>query len=238
MLCPELLDATLADAVSESDGPAAPRHHSIPEGMPVIVGVPRTSTNHHERLSRCTSEMSRRECAMPVPHPGHALTRVYAASLLGYTRKIGERGKSISYPRGTEPGQRATSPNLRRLETRKFSRRKTPRFLPTRLGAGVATRERRRRSVEAAALCADVGGSTPPAGSILASDSLFRPRLISAESPLPPGRVQMGDGSRSACGAALRGGATRGGIGAGGAGRCRSPVVLFVRRAQTLVPRS
>src|SRR5262245_26025381 len=51
---------------------------------------------------------------------------------------------------------------------RDFSR-KTP---PTRLGAAVAVGKERRRSVEAAALCADFGGSTPPAGSIPSSPSL------------------------------------------------------------------
>src|SRR5262249_62421480 len=85
-----------ADPVSEPDGPAAPRHHAIPEGMPVIVGVPRTPTNHHERLSRCTSGMSRKKRAMPMPFHDRTPTHLYEASLHGETRKITAReGKAF-----------------------------------------------------------------------------------------------------------------------------------------------
>jgi len=114
MLGSELLDATLADPVSEPDGPAAPRHHAIPEGMPVIVGVPRTPTNHHERLSRCTSGMSRKKRAMPMPFHDRTPTHLYEASLHGETRKItGEREKPF-IPAGHPPYGRPICSRLMR----------------------------------------------------------------------------------------------------------------------------
>src|SRR5262249_18229376 len=83
VLDPEFLDAARANPVGEANVPAAPRHYAIPEGMPVIVRVPRTPTNHHQQLSRRTSEMSDKTSAMPVPHAGQALIRLYVPPRTG-----------------------------------------------------------------------------------------------------------------------------------------------------------
>src|SRR3989442_5601966 len=83
VLDPEFLDAARANSVGEANVPTAPRHYAIPEGLTVIVRVPGTPTNHHEPLSRCTSEMSDKTGAMPVPHAGQALIRLYVPPCTG-----------------------------------------------------------------------------------------------------------------------------------------------------------